>query len=170
MADDNSALLVAGAAVIGAAVWLVRSGSGLASGLDLPELPTDLPSEITSFVPTSFGGEVGVSDNGVVYDDPERGSQNDEAGDDSNVSFDAVNSNDTTADDTDPTTYAPDVVDGSTAPSSGVLADAGGSQYFGSAGEQENDDLTERSANSNMDDDTKSAFDRLANYDDPEQL
>jgi hypothetical protein len=169
MADDNSALLVAGAAVVGGALWLLRSGSGLADGLDVPGA-SDLPSEITSFVPTSFGGEVGVSDNGVVYDDPERGSQNDEPGDDSNVSFDAVNNNDTTADDTDPTTYAPDTENGSTAPGSGVLADAGGSQNFGSAGEQENDDLTERAANSDMDDDTKSAFDRLANYDDPEQL
>lgn len=108
---------------------------------------------------------------GVFYDDPEQGSLNDEAGDDANLSFDSVN--DLLSDVgeyIDPTRYAPDVEGDATAPDSGVLADAGESQTFGSAGEAENDDLTERTADSNLSDDEKAAFDRLANVDDAETL
>lgn len=120
-----------------------------------------------SWVPTTSDGEVGVDvETGVTYDDPESGQHNDEPEDDQNATFEEVNTNDSPVDDTDPETYAPDVQDGSTAPSSGVIADPGTSQNWGSAPEQENDDLTKRSAESKMSDDMKSAFDRLANRDD----
>lgn len=144
-------------------------------------LPTDLAeaqermeenagSVIDRVQEVSENGELVIDPvRGVFYDDPEEGPMDDEEGDDQNVSFADVNE---AAGETvvDPTTYAPDVQDGSTAPDSGVISDAGDSQNWGSAGEDENDDLTERSATSNMDDDTKSAFDRLANYDSIEEL
>jgi hypothetical protein len=170
--SDNTKFAVL-VAVAGAALYVMRNGIDSVNAALPEELPadmSDLPSEIRTFDPISFAGEVGISDNGVVYDDPEQGPMNDEPGDDQNVTFEEVNSNNTTADDTDPTTYAPDVQDGSTAPDGGHLADAGDSQNWGSAGEQENDDLTERAADSNMTDDVKSAFDRLANADDPSNL
>lgn len=44
-------------------------------------------------------------------------------------------------------------------------ADPGDSRNFGNAGEHPDDDLTERAANSNMADEVKSMFDRLANLD-----
>jgi len=140
--------------------------------------PATGANEVVSPGNTADQGEVGTDPSvggGVVYDDPEDGGPNDdEAADDSNATFNDVNE---VADQTDiigtvdPSTYAPDVQDGSTAPSSGgVIADQGDSNNWGLAPEQENDDLTERAADSNLSDDTKSAFDRLANYDDPDNL
>lgn len=108
---------------------------------------------------------------GVFYDDPEQGSMNDEAGDDRNVSFAAAN--DVLSDvgaTIDPRTYLPDVEGDAVAPSTGVLADAGESQNFGEAPEAEDDDLSERAANSNLSDDEKAMYDRLANIDDVDRL
>ena len=46
-----------------------------------------------------------------------------------------------------------------------VVPDRGTSRNFGVVGEAEDDDLSERTANSEMDDATRAAFDHLANYD-----
>lgn len=159
---------VAGVAALAGVAWLL-SGTGGAQDIEdrLDEVAADAESVIDRFVAVSEGGEVGVdAATGVVYDDPEVGPENDERGDDTNVSFETVNTNNTRVDDVDPTSYAPDTIEGVDAPSTGVLADAGDSQTFGSAGEQANDDLSERAADSEMSDSMKAVFDRFANRDD----
>jgi len=196
----NETKLAGAAAVAGVAYFATRDGSG-APSTDAPGrnqqeqqenadgknvanteqfTPATGADEVVSPGNTADQGEVGTDPTvggGVVYDDPEDGGPNDdEASDDSNATFNDVNE---MAEETDqtglsmfPSTYAPDVQDGSEAPSDGggVIADQGDSQNWGSAPEQENDDLTERAADSEMSGDTKSAFDRLANIDDPDNL
>jgi len=155
-----------GVGAIGAAALLTANDEDVTTGNQaLDQTAADAASVIERWSPVSEGGEVGIDSlTGVVYDDPEEGEFNDEPEDDPNTSFETVNTNETTADDTDPTSYAPDT-ETSLAPEGGVIADAGDSQNFGTAGEQENDDLTERSADSELDDSQKAAFDRYANYD-----
>lgn len=157
-----------------AAALLFAGYDGLPTDLDEAQqrMTTNAESVIDRVVEVSSDGEL-VADplTGVFYDDPEEGPMDDEAGDDANLSFDAVN--EALAEVgayLDPETYAPDVQDGSTAPSAGVISDAGDSQTWGEAGEAENDDLTERTAESNLTDDQKSMYDRLANVDDAETL
>lgn len=156
------------------AVALLLAGDGFPSDLDeAQERMTDnAESVIDRVVEVSSDGELVVDPlTGVFYDDPEEGPMDDEAGDDANLSFSAVN--EALAEVgayLDPETYAPDVQDGSTAPSAGVISDAGDSQTWGEAGEAEDDDLSERAAESNLSDDEKSMYDRLANVDDVETL
>lgn len=171
MNDDTK--LVAGGAVLAGLYLLTRdaaasdggASSGNNSGALWPDwVPWTAEGDGPGDTPnTADEGEVGTID-GVVYDDPESGAPNDEPGDDRNATFEDVNEVATATgnDPVDPTTYAPDVQDGSTAPSGGVVADPGDSQEWGTAPEQENDDLNDVG---NMDGDTASAFDRLANYD-----
>lgn len=117
---------------------------------------------------TADEGETGTIDD-VVYDDPESGAPNDERGDDANATFEDVNevAEQTGNDPVDPATYAPDYEAGQdgSAPSTGVVSDPGDSQEWGDAPEQENDDVSERTADSELSDSNKSAFDRLANRD-----
>jgi len=182
------------AAVAGVAYFATRGGSGAptagapsggqhqqeqnADGKNVADTEQFTPAtdgdEVVSPGNTADEGETGTDPSvggGVVYDDPEDGGPNDdEPADDTNATFNDVNevAEETDVyDSVDPSSYAPDVQDGSDAPSSGggVIADQGDSQNWGSAPEQENDDLTERAADSEMDGDTKSAFDRLANRD-----
>lgn len=174
MADGfaDEAAVLAVLAAVGAALWYVlRGGFGRAeAALEAAEKRGESIFERVQEV--SQNGELVIDPvSGVFYDDPEQGSLDDEAGDDRNVSFAAAND---LLEDVgtyiDPTTYAPDVQDDAVAPDSGVLADAGESQNFGDAPEAENDDLTERAAESNLSDDRKAMYDRLANVDDVERL
>lgn len=162
----NDTLLYGGGA---AAILYLITGGGEAFPESLEEARSNaqdaVPEEIRTWEPLTPDGELGVGlsgDEWVLYDDPEQGEHDDEAGDDQNVTFEEAG--------VDGSDYSPDTQDGSTAPSTGAIADAGGSQEWGTAGEQENDDLTTRTAESNLSDDEKSMFDRLANYDDAEQL
>lgn len=164
---ENNKLAAGGFALGG--LYLLTRGTDPASGEAAQSGNQRDPWDLSNWVPVSEDGEVGLL-NGIVFDDPETGVHNDEPEDDANTSFETINNNDTTADDTDPTTYAPDVQDGSRAPSGGVISDPGDSQNWGSAPEEENDDLSQRAADSNLSGDQKSAFDRLANYDDPLRL
>jgi hypothetical protein len=137
------------------------------------EAPAPVPEAATeaagSLREALEGTELTVRD-GVLYDDAETGEENDEPGDDANVSFVSVGEALNVDAEELAETYAPDVEGDATAPSGGVLADPGDSQEWGDAPEQENDDLTERAAESNLSDDEKSMFDRLANYDDASRL
>jgi len=65
----------------------------------------------------------------------------------------------------DSRSYLPDTSRDGQGPSGGVISDPGTSRNFGRGGEQANDDLSERAANSNLDNEMKAAFDRLANRD-----
>lgn len=126
------------------------------------EEPAPEPEPADAFEPVTNDGEVGVSD-GVVHDDPETGTHNDEAGDDTNASFESIGLSGDHAEN-----YAPDTQDGSTAPSGGVISDTGDSMTWGDATEDENDDVSQRTADSEMSDSLKSAFDRYANRDSPD--
>lgn len=156
-----------GGLLIGA--LLLSDGLGLPSDLQEAQqrLEETSGSVIDRVQEVSTDGELVVDPvSGVFYDDPEEGPLNDEEGDDRNISFDAVNDAlSSIGESIDPTTYAPDVEDGAAAPDSGVLPDAGDSQNWGDAPEAENDDLTERTANSNLSDESKATWDRFANQD-----
>lgn len=176
MNDDSKILALAGIGIAVGWYLLSRAGSAAGSAASSPvvwveeQLPdrSDLPETIRTWEPLGLDGEVGRSSNDVVYDDPEVGPENDEPEDDTNVTFQEANTVDSV--NVDPTSYAPDTTADGQAPSTGVIADPGDSQNFGRAPEQENDDLTERAADSEMDDRTKAAFDRLANYDSVDSL
>lgn len=171
MSDDNTTLLIAGGVVAGGLWWASRDGSA-GAGQEQSAPPDgqqqgqggDPNDSRDSWQAATSDGEVGVdTQTGVVYDDPESGPANDEAADDVNVSFDQLEG-------VDGTSYAPDTIQGVDAPSGGKLADPGTSQQWGDATEQDNDDLSERSATSNMSDSLKAMFDRMANLDDPAEL
>lgn len=168
---DRKRAVAAGGGLIGAYL-LLAGGDGLPSTLAEAQerAEQNAGSVIDRVQEVSESGELVVDpETGVFYDDPETGEMNDEEGDDLNLSFDAVNSA-VEGSLVDPETYAPDVEGDAEAPSDGVLADAGDSMEWGSAGEQANDDLTERAAESNLSDSLKSMFDRLANYDSAERM
>lgn len=159
--------LIGGGAALGAVLLLTGDG-GLPE--DLEDVEGRLEGVADRVVEVSRDGELVVDPyTGVFYDDAETGAQNDEAGDDANLSFSDVND---AVDGTllDPETYLPDVEGDAVAPSGGVLADPGDSMNWGEAGEEENDDLSERAAESNLSDDEKAMFDRLANVDDVSTL
>lgn len=141
-----SRIISAVAAVAVAAVgYVLLAGRSVASGTPSPARDQQQSENAAT-----------VKEDGVTYDDPS---------DSESATFeDAPN--------TDPETYAPDTQDGSTAPSNddAALASPGDSQNWGDAPEASDDDLTERAADSNLDDDTKSAFDQLANADSVEDL
>jgi len=121
----------------------------------------------------SQSGELVVGENNVIYDDPESGELNDESGDDANKTFDSlaevVGASEEQAE-SYARNYGPDIERFGTAPSGGALSDPGESQKYGVAPEQQNDDLNERTANSNLTEEQKAGFDRLSNYDDPDNL
>ncbi|WP_255198007.1 hypothetical protein [Halorarius litoreus] len=154
----------AAGAALGGLYLLTRGGSAASTGGQSGN--DDDGGNPFGFDAITEDGEIGLVD-GIVYDDPETGSTDDEPGDDRNASFEEANDALETVgnEPVDPTQYAPDVQDGSTAPEDGVIADAGDSQNWGDAPEQENDDLTERAADSELSGDLKSAFDRYANQD-----
>ena len=160
-----------GAVVIGGGGYLLLSGDSAEQAAE--EAPAPVPEQATeaagSLREALEGTELTVRD-GVLYDDAETGEQNDEPGDDANVSFVSVGEALNLDAEELAENYAPDTQDGIEAPSDGVLADPGDSQNWGEAPEQENDDLTERSAESEMSGRLKSAFDRLANYDDASRV
>lgn len=166
---ENKHLAAAGGGIGLLVAYLLLADSVPAALEDAQEEVQNVADRVQE---VSENGELVVDPvTGVFYDDPETGELNDEPEDDWNISFDEANEVLAEAGEyIDPTTYAPDTQDGSTAPDSGVLADAGDSQEWGDAGEQENDDLTERTAESNLSDDQKSMFDRLANYDSIEEM
>lgn len=169
MNQNEKMVAAAGSAVALGAGYLAFTGTSAAEAAE--QLPFDVPQEavdtVESWSPAFAGAEFGVSENGVVYDDPEDGGQHDdEAGDDANTSFETVA--DATGQDSEDLAenYAPDT-ESADAPSSGVIADPGDSQVFGTAPEDENDDINDVG---NMDDETASQFDRLANIDSVENL
>jgi len=159
-----------GVIALGGGYLLLKGDSAEQAAEEAPAPVPDAATEAAGSLREALEGtELTVRD-GVLYDDAETGEENDEPGDDANVSFVSVGEALNVDAEELAETYAPDTQDGSTAPSGGVLADPGDSQEWGDAPEQENDDLTERSAESNLSDDEKSMFDRLANFDDASQL
>jgi hypothetical protein len=159
-----------GAVAVGG-VYLAFRGSESSSDGAPSSNQQDAGTESAETTPVSEGGEVIVDNEaGTVFDDAESGSQNDEAGDDANTSFETINNNETSVDDSDPTSYAPDDGGSTTgdAPEGGVIADPGDSQEWGREGEQETDDLSEQAADSELSGSDKDAFDRYANRDDPD--
>lgn len=157
---DTKTLAVAGTVVLGGVVLARDGGATATSDQQHSQQPQQqsqggTPSE--TWEPSSPGSEVGQSANGVTYDDPESGEHDDEQGDDANTSFSAI-------DGLTGVNYAPDTEDGE-APTGGVTADPGTSEEFGNAGEQQNDDLSGRAAESEMEPSTKEMFDRFANRD-----
>ncbi|MFT4921055.1 MAG: hypothetical protein ACI8XM_000248 [Haloarculaceae archaeon] len=178
MNDNEKAMAgAAGVAALGVG-YLLTQGDSVAQAAE--QLPVPVPDEavdtVESWRPAYEDAEWGVSGNSVLYDDPETTDQsgdptgaNDEATDDPNTSFETIEEETGGAVDSEETAenYAPDTENDGEAPSSGVISDPGDSQVYGDASEQENDDLN---TTGNMDDETASGFDRLANYDDPEAL
>lgn len=169
--DLNKKHAVAGGGLLaagGVAYLLLADGDRPSDLGEAQDQVSEAAGSVTERVEAiSESGELVVDPaSGVLYSDPETGEMDDEVGDDPNPTFEQVNEALASAGASiDPTQYAPDVEGGSTAPSGGNVADAGDSQQWGSAGEQENDDLTERAATSNMSPDQKSMWDRFANRD-----
>jgi hypothetical protein len=150
------------------AVAVIASSSSSDGDAQSGNNPAGEGSSSAETTPVSEAGEVVVdNETGTVFDDAESGTQNDEPGDDVNTSFETINNNETSVDDSDPTSYAPDDGGSTTgdAPEGGVIADPGESQEWGREGEQENDDLSERAADSELSGSEKDAFDRYANRD-----
>jgi hypothetical protein len=123
-------------------------------------------------------GEISVDGAGsVIYDDPEGSRVDDDTTeDDANESFeDAADAlGEERGTNVESTTlaenYGPDTTEDGQAPTSGVAADPGTSQSWGRAPEDENDDLNERTASSNLSGEEKAMFDRLSNIDDQSKL
>lgn len=146
MSNDILTVIVGGVAVV--AGYLAFTGDSEGFEFSLPSMPQNAPQQ-----QQSSGGTHTLERNGTVYNDP-------------TTSQTATFSD---APSVDPTSYAPDTEESGTAPSdtSAPLSDPGDSQVYGDAPEHADDDLNRVG---NMDDETASAFDRLANYDDPENL
>lgn len=159
-----------GVIALGGGYLLLKGDSAEQAAEEAPAPVPEAATEAAGSLREALEGTELTARDGVLYDDAETGEENDEPGDDANVSFVSVGEALNLDAEELAENYAPDTQDGSTAPSGGVLADPGDSQEWGDAGEQENDDLTERSAESEMSDDLKSTFDRLANFDDASRL
>lgn len=151
MSDDSLvAVLVAGAVAVGGYVLVTgRSAADVVPSMD------DLPS-----AEDAVDRAATVVENGVTYSNPATSET---------ATFEDANTDSDPTNNVDPTNYAPDVEEPGTGPSAsdGNLADPGDSQVYGSAPEDEDDDLN---TVGNMDDETASAFDRLANADSVEDL
>lgn len=171
MNDNEKAMAAAGGVLALGAGYLLTQGDSAAEAAE--QLPVEVPEEavdtVESWHPAYEGAEWGISENGVLYDDPESGDHNDETEDDANTSFEEIEEETGGAVDAEETaeTYAPDTEGDTGAPSSGVVSDPGDSQVFGDAPEQENDDINDTG---NLSDEDAAMWDRLANYDDADQL
>ncbi|WP_178915180.1 hypothetical protein [Natronomonas gomsonensis] len=151
---------------LGGGYLLLKGDSAEQAAEEAPAPVPEQATEAAGSLREALEGTRLTARDGVLYDDTESV----EPDSDENVSFVGVGE----ALDIDgeelAENYAPDTEGDTEAPSGGVLADPGDSQEWGDAPEAEDDDLSERAAESNLSDRMKASFDRLANYDDPSQL